>query len=91
MFVFIASLFTKVLSFLDIPNSKLDITWELGRTIFYALLILTFYILNQKLEDGFLQSQSKDDLLQLYNSLGDHVFYLWSMFMRFHRFVYIYI
>lgn len=39
----------------------------------------------KKLEDGVLQSQSKDELLQLYHSLGDQVFYLWSMFMRFHR------
>ncbi|PHT98501.1 hypothetical protein BC332_32580 [Capsicum chinense] len=39
----------------------------------------------QKREDGVLLFQSKDDLLQLYHSLGDQVFYLWSMFMRFHR------
>ncbi|CAN4086119.1 unnamed protein product [Withania somnifera] len=39
----------------------------------------------KKLEDGVLQFQSKDNLLQLYHSLGDQVFYLWSMFMRFHR------
>lgn len=47
----------------------------------------TSKILNgtEKLEDGLLQAQSKDDLLQLYHSLGNQVFYLWSMFMRFHR------
>ncbi|CAN4088192.1 unnamed protein product [Withania somnifera] len=39
----------------------------------------------KKLENGVLQFQSKDDLLQLYHSLGNQVFYLWSMFMRFHR------
>ncbi|XP_060204743.1 uncharacterized protein LOC132632712 isoform X2 [Lycium barbarum] len=39
----------------------------------------------KKLEDGVLQSQSKDAVLQLYHSLGNQVFYLWSMFMRFHR------
>ncbi|KAF3614523.1 putative phytoene dehydrogenase, chloroplastic/chromoplastic [Capsicum annuum] len=39
----------------------------------------------KKREDGVLLFQSKDELLQLYHSLGDQVFYLWSMFMRFHR------
>ncbi|XP_009764933.1 uncharacterized protein LOC107789960 [Nicotiana tabacum] len=39
----------------------------------------------KKLNDGVFQSQSKDDLRQLYHSLGNQVLYLWSLFMRFHR------
>lgn len=37
--------------------------------------------------DGFVQSLSKDELLRSFYSLGYQTYYLWSMFLKFHRLV----
>lgn len=76
-------------------------TYEWFNTLIYMYVSLSFIYASSALEQisngtvdfssEYLYSLQNDELYRLFHSLGDQIFFLWSTFLKFHRFTCVYV